>query len=229
MFYLAVVLEKGQIVDRGLDPEYEAELVVQLDGNRPHRMFDPRSFEADMETVAHLAFILRVQLASEECGDVVRLDRMDRGTRQILVNGRQVRLFTEDDIGGVFALIHTPVVSGCEVPIDRTTLPGQFVQPSVDAFGVPAVGEALCPLPVRDVRKGVVGHPIVDAELAQLARQPVMTVKANLKPTGQPSWYPHMAQAEFFVYEIEVIMQTLAGIRHQVRWAGLLIVPRLVG
>ena len=31
MFYLAVVLEKGRIVDRGLDPENEAELVVQLE------------------------------------------------------------------------------------------------------------------------------------------------------------------------------------------------------
>ena len=62
MFYLAVVLEKGQIVDRRLDPKNEAELVVQLDRNRPHGVFDPRSFDADVETVSHLAFVLRAQL-----------------------------------------------------------------------------------------------------------------------------------------------------------------------
>ena len=38
-----------------------------------------------------------------------------------------------------------------------------------------------------------------------------------------------MAQAEFFVHEIKVIMQALAVIRHQIRLAGLLVVPRLVG
>jgi len=31
VFYLAVVLEKGEIVDRGFDPENKSELVVQLD------------------------------------------------------------------------------------------------------------------------------------------------------------------------------------------------------
>jgi hypothetical protein len=30
MFYRAVVLEKGQIVDGGLDPEKETELVIEL-------------------------------------------------------------------------------------------------------------------------------------------------------------------------------------------------------
>src|SRR3954453_3071750 len=61
MFYFAVVLEKGQIVDGGLDPENEAELVVELDRNRPHGVFDPRPFNADVETVAYLAFVLRVE------------------------------------------------------------------------------------------------------------------------------------------------------------------------
>jgi len=62
------VLKKGQIVDRGLDPKNEAELVVELDRYRPHRVFDPRSFDADVETVAHLAFVLRVQFAARESG-----------------------------------------------------------------------------------------------------------------------------------------------------------------
>src|SRR5580704_4356726 len=180
MFYLSVLLEKGEIVDCGLDPEYEAELVIEFEGNRPHGVFDPRSFNTDVETISHFALVLPVQLAAEECGDVIRLDCMDRGTRQILIDRLQIRLPAEHDVGGVFALVHAPVVSGGEVPIDRTTLAGQRVQPRMDAFGFPAAGDALGPVPVRYVREGIVGHSVIDTEPAQLSRQPVMTVEANL-------------------------------------------------
>ena len=125
MFYLAVVLEKGQIVD-GLDPENEAELVVQLNRDRPHGVFDPRAFDADIESVSHLAFKLRAQFAAGESGDVVRLHRMDRRARQIFIDCPQVRLFAENDVGGVFALIHAPVVSAGEVLVDRAALPGRW-------------------------------------------------------------------------------------------------------
>ena len=229
MFYLAVVLEKGQIVDRSLDPEDEAELIVQLDRDRPHDMFDPRPFDADIETVPHLALVLGGELAAEEGGDVIRLHRVNRGARQILVNGLQVGLLAEHDIGGVFALIHAPVVSGGEVPIDRTTEPGQFIQPRVHAFRFPTVGDALCPCPVPDMGEGVIGHSILDAQPAQLVRQPVMPVTADLQPAGQPGRHPHMAQAELLVHEIELVMQTLAVIGKQIRLSGLFVVPRLVG
>src|SRR3954462_8019888 len=89
MFYFAVVLEKGQIVDGGLDPENEAELVVELDRNRPHGVFDPRPFNADVETVAYLAFVLRVELAPEKRGDVIRFDGMNRSARRIFIDRRR--------------------------------------------------------------------------------------------------------------------------------------------
>ena len=92
MFYLAVVLEKVQIVDRSLDPENEAEFVVELDRNRPHGVFDPCPFDADIETVAHLTFELRAQLAPEESGDIVWLDGINRHARQIFVDRLQIAL-----------------------------------------------------------------------------------------------------------------------------------------
>ena len=99
----------------------------------------------------------------------------------------------------------------------------------MDSFGFPSVGDALRPLPVRNVAEGVVSHSIVDAQLAQLACQPVVPVEADLQPARQPRRHTHMAQAQFLVHEVEVVMQALAVIRHQVRLAGLLVVPRLVG
>ena len=99
----------------------------------------------------------------------------------------------------------------------------------MDTFRFPAVGDALGAWPVLDVGEGVIGHSILDAELAQLVRQPVMPVAVDLQPAGQPSRHPHMTQAEFFAHEVEVVVQTLAVIRKQIRLAGLLVVPRLVG
>jgi hypothetical protein len=54
VFYLAVVLEKGQIVDRGLDPQNEPELVVELQRYRTHGVLDPRACDADVEPVGRV-------------------------------------------------------------------------------------------------------------------------------------------------------------------------------
>ena len=156
-------------------------------------MFDPRPFDADVEAIAHLTFVLRAELAAEECGDVVRPNGVNRRARQVFVDRLQIGLLAEDDIGGIFTLIHAPVVSSGEVPIDRATLPGEIVPPRMDALGLPGVGNVLRPRPVRDVREGVVGHAVVDTESAQLACQSVMTVPANLQAAGQPGRHAHMA------------------------------------
>jgi hypothetical protein len=147
----------------------------------------------------------------------VRIDRL------------QVRLFAEDDVGGVFALVHAPVVSGGEVPINRATAPGELVEPRVDSFCFPSVGNALRSLPVRNVAERIVSHSIVDAQFAQLACQPVMSVEADLQPARQPRGHTHMAQAQILVHEVEIVMQTLAVIWYQKCLAGLLVVPWLVG
>ena len=105
---------------------------------------------------------------------------MNRATCQIPVDGLQIRLLAENDIGGVFALVHAPVVAGCEIAIDRTTQPRQFVEPFVDSLRFPAIGDRLCLLPVSEVRKGVVSHPIFDADFAQLPGQPVVAVQTDL-------------------------------------------------
>ena len=153
---------------------------------------------------------------------------MDRRARHVLIDCLQIRLFTEDDIGGVFALVHTPVVSGGEVPVNRAAQPCQIVQPFMDPLRFPAVGDLLRPLPVGDVSEGVVGHPVIDSELTQLPRQPVMAIQADLQTAGQPWRHPHVTQTEFFVDEVEVIVQAFAVVGNQVSLSGLFVVPWLV-
>jgi hypothetical protein len=181
-----------------------------------------------LKTVTHFVFELQAELPPEESGNVVRLHGMNRRARQVLIDRLQIRLPAEDDVGGVLTLVHTPVVSGGEVPIDRAAAPGELVEPGMDSFGFPSVGDALSPLPVRNVAERIVGHSIVDAQLAQLACQPVMPVEADLQPARQPRRHSYMAEAQFLVHEIKVVMQTLAVIGNQKRLAGLLVVPWLV-
>ena len=95
---------------------------------------------------------------------------MNRGAGQVPVNGLQCRLFFEDDVGGVLALVHAPVVAVGEIAVDRTAQPCQFIQSLVDSLCLPAIGDGLCLFPVSDVREGVVGHPILDPGLTQLPR-----------------------------------------------------------
>src|SRR5580692_4985169 len=63
---------------------------------------------------------------------VVRLDGMNRRARQVFIERLQIRLLAEDDVGGVFALVHAPVISGGEVAIDRAAAPRELAEPRVD-------------------------------------------------------------------------------------------------
>ncbi len=55
VLHLAVVLEKGQIVDRGLDPENEAELVVQQMGPAPWCCLIRVPFDADIGLICPIS------------------------------------------------------------------------------------------------------------------------------------------------------------------------------
>ena len=90
MFHLAVVPEEARIVNRGLDPQNEAELVIDFQRDWPPGVFDSRSFHPDMEAVAHLAFVLRAQFPPEKGGNVVRLHSMNRRPDEIVVDGGRI-------------------------------------------------------------------------------------------------------------------------------------------
>jgi hypothetical protein len=105
VFYLAVVLEEGDIHHRGLDPQDQPELVVHLDRHRPHGVLDARSLNARIEPVTHLILVVAVQFPAQESGDVVRFHRVDGGPRQPLIDGLQVALALKHDVGGELDLI----------------------------------------------------------------------------------------------------------------------------
>src|SRR5438270_1463976 len=178
-------------------------------------------FDANVETVPHFAFEPGAELAAEKRCDVVGLDGVNSGARQVIVDSLQVRLFAENDIGGVLALVCAPVISSREIAINRTVPTRELVQLSMHALGCPSVGDPLGAWPVRDFDKGVVDEPIFDTLLTQLTGQPVVAIEVDLQPAGQPCRYAHVAQAQLFVDEIEIVMKAFAIIGNQIRLAGL--------
>ena len=206
MFYLAVVLEKGQLVDRSLDPQKQPELVLEFPRYRAHGVLDPRALDADMEPVAHLPFGLRVELVSRKGGHVVRLDGVNRRPRQVVLDGRYVRLFAENDAGRVFAPVPAPVLLHAEGTEDRAIGLGALIQLAVHPFRFPTVHHLLCTLPVRYLYEGVVQQTAVDLRFPQLAGQPTVTLAVDLQTAGPPGRHPHRAPAQFFVDAVEIVM-----------------------
>jgi len=78
LFYLAVVLEKRNILDRGFDAQDVAELVVHFDGCHSHGVPHARALDAYVLAVAHLILVVAVVFLAWKCGDVVWFDRVVR-------------------------------------------------------------------------------------------------------------------------------------------------------
>lgn len=75
MFYRAVVLESGDVVGRGLEPQDEAEFVVDLDRGFAKTMLDAGALEPRCELAADLLRELGGDLVAEKGGHLFGFDR----------------------------------------------------------------------------------------------------------------------------------------------------------
>src|SRR6202165_6038054 len=135
--------------------------------------------------MAHLILVVAVHLP-QKGGDVVGLNAGDRRAGQVFVNGCQICLPPEHDVGGVLALIDAPVILDPEVAKDRAEPVGKLIQFPVNPLGLPAVGDTLRLSPIPDLDNSVIPQAVVDFALLQLPRQPVMSVEVDLQTAGQP-------------------------------------------
>src|SRR6202023_1438011 len=93
---------------------------------------------------------------------------------------------------------------------------GELVQLAVNPLRLPLVGQPLRLSPIADLDKGIVPQLIVNFALSQLSRQPVMSVEVDLQTARQPGGNTDVGQSQFFVDEVEIIMQALAVVGLQV-------------
>src|SRR3990172_2786048 len=208
VFHRPVVAKEGDVVHGRLDSQDQALLVVEFDGHWSHVVLEPGALNTSVEVVAQLIPVAASELASEEGGDVVGFDRVDGRANQGVIEGMQVGLAMEDDVGGVLNLHDTPVVRSAELAGDRAVAGGKVVQGPVEALDGEGVGQGLGTGEVRDAAKAVIQLPEGDAGLPELDGQPVMAVAVELEAEGRPGGYPEVAKAELDVDEVEVVVGT---------------------
>ncbi len=225
MFYLTVVFEKGDVIDGCLDAEDQRKLVIHFNGNRSHGVFDAGALNADVEAVPHFVLIVTVEFVAEEGGDVFRFYGVDCCACQGVINGGQIGLLFEDDVGGVLNLINAPMIGESKMLVDGTEPAGKFIQLPMETASLPAIGELLSPFPIANFGKSVVDEFVGDLFAAQLHGQPAMTVAVDLQPAGQPSRNAHITEPQFFIHEIKIVVQALALVRFQKGFAGMFVMP----
>src|SRR3984893_13049272 len=85
MFHLAVVLEKGDVVDCRLNAEHATVLVVHLDRGTAKAVFDAGPLDASGKLRTDLLGQLRADLTAEKVGDLLCLDAQHRLAGELLV------------------------------------------------------------------------------------------------------------------------------------------------
>ena len=153
---------------------------------------------------------------------------MDGGPRQPLIDGLQVALALEHDVGGELDLIQAPMVVEFELLHYRTVAVGKPVQFSVQHFHPELVGQFLRLFEVGDPAEGVIQHPVFDVVFAHLARQNTVAIAVELQPEWTPRRHPQRAQPQILVDEVDVVVQAFAIVRLQVGLVSLFVVPRLI-
>jgi hypothetical protein len=169
MFYLAVVLESGNVVGGGLDAENEAEFVVDLDRGLAKTMLDAGALDPGGEPTADLLGELGRDFVAEEGGHVFGFDRQDGLPGQLFIKGFEDDVRAEHQISGVFDLHQAPVVGRSQDVKHRTALLGIAVEDVMQGGRREMIGETLRPLPVVDTHKGVVGKGEADPGSNKLA------------------------------------------------------------
>ena len=156
MMYLAVVLEEGNVVGSSFDAQDDVELVVHLDCDRPHLMLEAGTEPANVEAVAHLSLVVAVQFASQEGGNILRLDGQDQGFQKMRVEGLQRCLALEDQVSGVLGLHDAPGVLQPQFRNDRAVLLSIAIQDGVQSLDVELGCQLIGQVEVLDLEKGVV-------------------------------------------------------------------------
>jgi len=105
MHYRAVVAEPTGVIGRGFDAQDEADLIVHLDGTGAHMMFDPGPLDTSLEVVPDFLGVVGGEFisASQKGRHLGGLARLDGRMHQGLINGLQLCLSVEDDVGRVLA------------------------------------------------------------------------------------------------------------------------------
>src|SRR5512141_3203391 len=115
MMHLAVMLEKRNLVDCGLNAQDKTELIVHFDREWSHLMLDARAQPTLIEAITHLALVVAIEFATQKSGNICGFDRLSKGFQEMWVEGLQSLAVFEDQVGSVLGLHDAPVITQVQV------------------------------------------------------------------------------------------------------------------
>ncbi len=190
--------------------------------------FDSRTEDALVVIRINLLGAVISNTLSKKSGNVVRFHSEDRSADDLIINGLEILRFAKHNVSGTFNLPDRPCIAKVKGLRDRAVAPGENIEDFVKAFRVDAVRKILCSLYIGDFKECIVLHPVGNLFFIKFMSKQIMAVHVNLKPEWEPCGNAKIAKPEFFINEIEVIMETFALVKFQERFPGCFAVPGLV-
>jgi len=228
MFHPSVVFKERDIISYSLNTKDDTELVIHLDGNFAHSMFNASSLDPRVKVIAHFILIAAVEFTAKECGNILGLDRVNGSADDFIIDGLKVALPLKDDIRSVFDLHKTPVIAMGKVPDDRTVLSDNFVQLSMNTPDIDVVSKILSFIEIVNLHKDIIKDLVIDFLFAESRCQHIMSVAIELQSERCPCRHSQITQAKFSGDKVEVIMQAFTGHRFEICFMGLFIMPGLI-
>jgi len=225
VFYLPVVFEKTDIVDRCLNAQNDPQLVIHFDRNRPHMMFNSSPFDSSVKIIADLSLIGPVKLPPQEGCYLLGFDGVDRGTGHRFIERTEVPLVFENHVGSKLDLHQGPMISRGKMPDHRTEHSCDAIQLPMERFDPEAVGELLGLREILHLDKSILQKTIGESFPAEVTGQERMSVKIELQTEGSPGRHPQIAQSQLFKDEVEIVMDALGFRAPEKGLARLLVMP----
>lgn len=122
------------------------------------------------------------------------------------IDGLEILLVFEDNIGCILRLHDAPVIAQIELFDDRAEPLCKKIELGVKLIHFKGIAQALSLAEIRYLAKGVVQEPVGDARLHQAQLQPAMSVEVDLKAKRTPRGNTYIAQTKLFIDKIEVIV-----------------------
>jgi len=228
MLNLAIVLKEGDVVDGRFDAQDEAEFIVHFDGDGPHLMFDACAQPALVQAITDLSPVVATPFASEEGGNICGFHHMSQGFQEMRVERLQSFSALEHQVRRILGLQNAPVIVQLQVGDDRTILPGQLIQPSLQVLAIELICQLVGHTVICNMDEGIIYAFIGDPPFLQLTGQPVVSVEIELQPEGTPGRDPQIAQAHLLIHQVEVVGHTFAAVRLQICLPAHFVMPRTI-
>ena len=155
LFHGTVGFKKGHVVGGAFDARHNGELVVELDAGRPHLVANACTLNAGIEIVAHLYLVVAGEFSAQKRCYILRFNGMDGRVNDAVIQWLELSLVMKQDVGRIFDLHETPVVTVSEQPLNCAELLGPAVKSSVQLFGIKAIGQFLSFLKIIDSKEGI--------------------------------------------------------------------------